>query len=333
MKQYIYALMALSLMCIAGIPACAQEWRAATRTLEMIRKGTADLVLSHTVKEAIEPAVFASRVQTLHQLITAQTKEVEAVAANLNKPIMLSEESALIRSTVGATPAVAYVSAAVQRKAQLTHAQERLHQLLYELGELQDRAHRLGYTQPTYALALSNGSARLKIDGHTSLVSFEETFALFPLLLPEEIRLNALAVKTLVDTYADMEHTLLSQQPDQAAAWFYLKENFLKSWEEFQAAQAAHAALYPPAPENLAGLHAQLLKYNENTIRINRNYSYTTAGLALDCAKLLKFVSIHENQFPQAIRDYQQVLKTLAPSSQTPRIFHNLWQTGVSPDW
>lgn len=173
----------------------------------MIRKGTADLVLSHTVKEAIDPAVFASRVQTLHQLITAQTKEVEAVAANLNKPIMLSEESALIRSTVGATPAVAYVSAAVQRKAQLTHAQERLHQLLYELGELQDRAHRLGYTQPTYALALSNGSARLKIDGHTSLVSFEETFALFPLLLPEEIRLNALAVKTLVDTYADMGNT------------------------------------------------------------------------------------------------------------------------------
>ena len=325
MKQYIYALIALLFMLIVGLPASAQPWRTGIEVLQSLRQGSVDLVLSNTIKETIEPTVFASQNAAMRYILQANLKSIANAQADLAKPVNLSVSGAQVSSTVGAFPTTSYVNVPVQRKLALTEAQQTLQRTLYEWGELQDRARQLGYIQDTYAVAMPDGSARLKINGRTSLISYQQQVTSpLPFILPDEVYTHAQAIKNLVDSYAGTEMVLLARYPEYAAAWFYLKENFLNSWEEFQATRFAYLKLYTPANGNWLGRREWISAHHEFGTRVTHNYNYASAELALDCAKLLKYMSIHENVFPQAIPSYERMLPSRGMNVEIGGVFRNI---------
>ena len=330
MKQYIYALLALLLMLIAGMPASAQfVQKVSKETLVGISNGTKAVTLlsprraaDKTFVNALSRTCREEWAQTSLQL--QMTKSLLQSGGTLAGNHSLNQEGSLPGSSKVATA----LEQIVQHRENLSKLQKKSDQLLYRWGQLLDENNLLGYTQLASVKSFGTQAATLTLNGQTALIQDTPGFGFT--IFPEEIQVNADAINTLIETYANRPETLNQEEPENMAGWFYLRTNFTNSLQEFKAAQTAYATL-----SNHQGLFANLQnrhsRRTENGIFILRNYNYAAANLALNSAKILQFVSTRPASFPNAIYIYKQIMQLHNIHSGTPTNFQNFWSESLIP--
>lgn len=327
MKQYIYALIALLLMLIAGLPSSAQFLnKTGDASLRAIRQGSSAVLLT-TPGQIIDKTFVKALSGKLREEWAVNSHQLQMAQSFLQNP-NTTELFPLPTTKTQTSTLTARVREAINRQEDLSALQAKINKTLYRWGQVLDNNNSLGYTQLAGVKGIGPRTATLSINGQTALI--QDTPGHGFTIYPDEIHTNADVVDALIQTYANTPEILSQEKPENIAGWFYLRTNFVNALKEFQAAKEAYTTL-----NDHRGLFATWQKYHarrtEKGLLILRNYNYAAANLALHSANILQFMSSHPNIFPNAMRSYKQIMQLHNKNSGTPTNFQNFWNEALIP--
>ena len=326
MKLYIYSLIALLFMLLAGIPASAQLTKTTEATLKALRQGKEFVMLYNTAYHTAD-AALAAQTTASYRMYTQK---------HFNQWVMEQHNLAAIPfSDLSATPGESLdirVKRSIVRQEtlqRLQQAKQQLENTLYRWGKLQDETNSLCYPQLA-RLTSQNNTVTLSLNGHTALIQTRPGKTGQLTLFPGDIQSHASTVNALLESYSLFPEVLTQDKPQQIAGWFYLKTNFTDAWKEFQATQEAYTALNVHRGL-FAGLQNRYARHTDDGKRIVQNYHYAAANLALHSAKILQFMSVHNDLFPQVIPSYKQIMQLNNTNFGISPSFQRFWIESLTP--
>lgn len=320
------ALLAILSLLLWTFPASAQLTRTTEATLKALRQGKEVVMLCNTAYHTADAALAAQTAASYRMYTQKHFNQWVTEQHNL---------AAIPFSDLSAAPGESLdirVKRSILRQQtlqRLQQAKQQLESTLYRWGKLQDETNSLCYPQLA-SLTSQNNTVTLSLNGHTALIQTRPGKTGQLILLPEDIHSHASTVNALLEAYALFPEVLAQNKPQQMAGWFYLKNNFTNAWQEFQATQEAYKSL-DVHRGLLSGLQNRYARHTNDGKRIVQNYHYAAANLALHSAKILQFMSVHNDIFPQVIPSYKQIMRLNNTNFGISQSFQRFWSESLIP--
>lgn len=279
------------------------------------------LNLSRPAGIALPSARVAEKSAQFGKQYQNATAALQTAQAKVSAPIELPA-NAKPRVVLGGGNAA--VGPIAKRKVDVTVKQRQVDEVLYNWGEMLARnqtnaaAPQLSLEGDEVILTLKRKQAAIRPDqvpGET-------------VITPVEIGVNASALKSATDPFQpNIITAIFKEEPEYAAQFTYLHENFTRSLAEFEAASdALHTLL--PSKGSLKNLRPGQAAQNKT---IRQNHTYAAANLAVDAMNLLQFMDLHREIFAPSLQSYTEVMHLHnSGGAHIPATFQNFWKTQIS---
>lgn len=351
MKKYLYSFFLIGLalasaaslcMAQAGIPAAVTGTKA-------LLEGTASLQLAPTgiALGTVSSSFFADETIRYSNLLKLNTQQLTIAQQEFQTSVSESLQNIQRSSTKVASPRTLgawlpdlsifnrYNQRLMQRRFYIAQLQQLRESVLYDWGFLQDQAGVLGYTSTPILQEESNGQILLQLNNRSVLIqinsSVEEEGVSF--LSPRELQANAHATDLAQNIISLNElEAALQEDPQQFAAYFYLRKNFRDALTNFATTEQAYNAYMKEVTNASTYQRARnwLIGESEKGKQIKQNYLNASANLALHMSKLLSFMALHPTpEFARSLRTYKELMKIKNETQPISSTFQTFWLSQI----
>lgn len=309
------------LIACMALPVSAQKWKAGEGALKAIRGGIGVVRLTPAVPSAAQTTAArqAATAAARSQYQMAQ-RTFEQARKNLSAPVTLPKTPQRIEIGGNNSKRIGEMT---RRSLAVTAAKRQTEETLYEWGKALEQEHQTALAPKTF---LENNQIIFTVNGNKAVIGTPEDAAGQTVITPKDITENAYTLKAILDGYPqDTVNivTTLFGHPEAGAEFFYLKENFMASWETLHAATDAVDEFIFSSKKSVKEL---IFGPSKQTKLLQQNYRTASANMAVNMTAMLQFFAKRPSKlFQTSLESHYHIMKLKNQNTNAPSVFLDFW--------